>query len=348
MSLRKIKSYQDIAEYQLCCGCGVCGYLNPEKYSIVDVTAFGKRPLTKSGNEGPDEDVSSVCPGVSIGHEYAVLKQPDLIEELTAAWGPVFCLWEVAAADPEIRYKGSSGGAISALSLYCIEKEGMSGALQVSSDPKKPYMNTNVLSRSREDILAAAGSRYAPASPCEDLGLVEQAESACVFIGKPCDVVGALNAANLKSELNEKLGLTIACFCAGTPSTAGTLQMLYTMGVEDAATVQSLRYRGHGWPGNATVEYQNGKEIKSSSLTYAEAWGDLLQKHRQWRCYICPDHTGEFADIAVGDPWYRQFGKDEVGTSLVLARTLKGRDIIEKALSAGYIVGKQVPGENIA
>ena len=36
---------------------------------------------------------------------------------------------------------------------------------------------------------------------------------------------------------------------------------------------------------------------------------------------MCADHTGEFADIAVGDPWYRPHLDDEPGRSLVLARS---------------------------
>ena len=70
--------------------------------------------------------------------------------------------------------------------------------------------------------------------------------------------------------------------------------------------------------------------------TYAESWGEL-QRHRQWRCYVCADHTGEFADIAVGDPWYREIEPDEPGRSLVLARTERGRDYLRRAVAEGYL-----------
>jgi coenzyme F420 hydrogenase subunit beta len=71
--------------------------------------------------------------------------------------------------------------------------------------------------------------------------------------------------------------------------------------------------------------------------TYAESWG-FVQRYRQWRCYICPDHTGEFADLAVGDPWYRKVEPGEPGSSLIVVRTEKGRAILEAAVKAGYIV----------
>lgn len=345
MFKNELKSYIDVAEYQLCCGCGVCAYLSPEKYEIQDIFKFGKRPTCKSEICGPDIDLRAVCPGLSANHDPSVFHQNGLVDQLKAGWGPIFGVWELSATDPEIRFKGSSGGAISALALYCLEKEGMFGALQVALDPVKPLQNKNVLSRTREEIISAAGSRYSPASPCEDMRLIEEAPESCVFIGKPCDVLGARNASKLRPNLLENLGLTIACFCAGTPSTDGTIGMLGAMGVTNPEDVKSLRYRGHGWPGQAFVEFDDGQGLQKSELTYAESWGDMLQKHRPWRCYICPDHTGEFADIAVGDPWFRQINDGEEGASLVLARSQKGLEVISHAIEEGYLQGRQIaPG----
>jgi coenzyme F420 hydrogenase subunit beta len=73
------------------------------------------------------------------------------------------------------------------------------------------------------------------------------------------------------------------------------------------------------------------------TLTYDESWGEILQAHRQWRCYVCADHTGEFADVAVGDPWYHPPDGSDPGRSLVIARTPLGQQMIEQAISAGYL-----------
>jgi coenzyme F420 hydrogenase subunit beta len=72
-------------------------------------------------------------------------------------------------------------------------------------------------------------------------------------------------------------------------------------------------------------------------MTYAESWGDVLTKHVQWRCRLCADHTGEFADIAVGDPWYREPADGDLGSSLFLARSLLGQKILEDAAANGFI-----------
>jgi coenzyme F420 hydrogenase subunit beta len=72
-------------------------------------------------------------------------------------------------------------------------------------------------------------------------------------------------------------------------------------------------------------------------MTYMDSWG-FLQKYRPYRCHLCPDGTGEFADISCGDPWYRRVEEGEQGQSLVLVRTERGREILRGAMEAGYVV----------
>ncbi|MFG0293274.1 MAG: Coenzyme F420 hydrogenase/dehydrogenase, beta subunit C-terminal domain, partial [Phycisphaerales bacterium JB050] len=279
----------------------------------------------------------SVCPGASLVHSFDP-SDPELIGELTDGWGPVYEVWEGYATDDVIRHAGSSGGAATALALYCIEQGGMGGALHTGTRSDRPYLNETVYSTDRAALLANTGSRYAPASPCDSLHIIENAGKPSVFIGKPCDAAAVQRARKLRPELDTNLGLVIAFFCAGTPSTRGTLELLKQVGVEDPDQVSSLRYRGNGWPGMWTVSWTDpdGTE-RVEQRTYAESW-HFLQKYRQWRCYICPDHTGEFADIAVGDPWYRPVEPGEAGKSLIVARTKRGREIIHAAAKAGYIV----------
>jgi coenzyme F420 hydrogenase subunit beta len=81
----------------------------------------------------------------------------------------------------------------------------------------------------------------------------------------------------------------------------------------------------------------NGEEPGERSMSYEESWGTILCKHTQFRCRLCPDSTGQLADISCGDPWYRQIEPDDPGRSLVLVRTDVGRRILHDALQAGYV-----------
>ena len=329
----------EVVAGQLCTGCGVRSYLAPERYEMVDDLNLGRRPMlirsSDSHGDLEDDDAIRSCPGRQLKHS----EDPrgyGAENDLSLAWGPVIEIWEGHASDPEIRLEGSSGGVLTALSLYCIEREGMHGVLHSTSKVETPYLNESVMSTDRSQLLAATGSRYAPTSPCDSLDLIEKAPSPCVFVGKPCDVAGLRGAQESRPALNDKLGLALSFFCAGTPSTRGTLELLKRAGVSNLAGVESVRYRGNGWPGRWIVRARGDDgDIHQHSMTYDDSW-DFLQRFRQWRCYICPDHTGEFADISCGDAWHRDSSFD-AGRSLVVVRTEVGRDILHRAMAAGYL-----------
>lgn len=330
----------EVVSRQLCTGCGTCASIQPDALEMVDTLEHCRRPMVKVGIDpallGPESDAMKVCPGVHLEHTFD-RSSSDYFQELGDGWGPVMRLWEGAAGDETIRWAGSSGGAATALALYCLEQRAMHGVLHTAARNDVPYLNETVISCTREELLARTGSRYAPSSPADGLQQIMKAPAPCVFIGKPCDVAAVAKARKIRPELDAKLGVTIAFFCAGTPSTKGTLALLAKVGIDDPARVKSMRYRGNGWPGMWRVEYagSNGR-IESREMTYDESWG-FLQKYRQWRCYICPDHTGEFADIAVGDPWYRKIKPGEAGSSLIVARTKRGLEIIQGAIETGYL-----------
>jgi coenzyme F420 hydrogenase subunit beta len=328
----RLRDVRDVAEQHLCSGCGACAYLDPDQVTMVDDLRQGRRPLTllPVQQTRAAEQALSVCPGRGLEH---VARLPaGHLDDLGSSWGPVLELWEGYATDPEIRHRGSSGGAATAIALHCLEVEGMSGVLHAAARADVPYLNETVLSTTRDELIGRTGSRYAPASPCDGLGLVAQSAAPCVFIGKPCDVAGAVGAAGVRPELTDKLGVTIAVFCAGTPSTRGTLEAIRTLGFAPEE-VTSVRYRGRGWPGRFTVDAEDGRQ---GSLSYEDSWGAILQKHRQWRCMVCPDHTGEFADVAVGDPWYKPTG-DDPGRSLIVVRTERGRQLVRAATASGAL-----------
>lgn len=324
----------DVVKARMCIGCGACeSACSSQKLELVDLLEHGLRPTMKTGDCGSCTDCLDVCPGLGISHAPT---KPDqgLINDLTESWGAVLEVWEGFASDVALRHGGSSGGLASALALYCIEAGGMQGVVHIGADDAARYKNKSMFSRGRAQLLAATGSRYAPASPCDHLEVIAGASAPCVFIGKPCDVQGLRKVAAIRPRIAANLGVAIGIFCAGTPSTQGTLDLLRAHGV-DPDDVAELRYRGRGWPGTFSVRLKSDPAWHDLA-TYAQAWG-FLQKYRPYRCHLCPDGTSEFADISCGDPWYRAIGDDEPGMSLVVVRTLRGREIVRAAMRAGYV-----------
>lgn len=283
------------------------------------------------------EKMLRVCPGAETKYRsMGACEGTDA--QLFEDWGPVLEVWEGHAIDSDLRFRGSSGGLVTALALYGIERGGMGGALHVKAHKDIPYLNESVISGSREELLAGSGSRYAPASPCDRLADIERSPEPIIFIGKPCDIAAANRAAQQRPQLRDKLGFTIGIFCAGVPSIQGTFDLMRHLGAADPGKVRELRYRGHGWPGRMTVVESgpNGR-TREASISYDEGWGNILQKKRQWRCHVCADHTGELADLSVGDPWYRATTPNDPGKSLLIVRTERGRRILREAIVAGYV-----------
>ncbi|MCI0513750.1 Coenzyme F420 hydrogenase/dehydrogenase, beta subunit C-terminal domain [candidate division KSB1 bacterium] len=340
-----IKSLKDVVAWRLCVGCGVCaGFCPEQKVHLINDIDQGLRPDFGQNDCDPCQDCLLICPGLQTARPKMSDDQA-LIPDLAKSWGPILEIWEGYASDPEIRLMGSSGGVTTALAWYCLEHENVSGVIQIGTNPAQPLENKTFLSHNRMELLARTGSRYTPASPGDSLKQIMQAPAPVVFIGKPCDVSGVYQASQVRPALNQKIALTFGIFCAGTPATRGILNLLNECRLA-TTEVQEIRYRGNGWPGDFTI-LTKGDRNSTVKLSYREAWGNL-QKYRPFRCYLCPDATSECADIACGDPWYREIQPDDPGHSLILVRTEKGRQILHRALDAGYLQLTPAPPEILA
>ena len=330
----KLLDVTDVAAWRMCIGCGACVAACPDdKLSLVDIETDGLRPQKADSDCGGCSDCLTVCPGLDTSKP-RTKKSGKHIESLLQSWGPVLQVWEGHASDSDLRYLGSSGGLASALALYAMERAQMRGVVHVGHDDVVRYKNKTTFSTTRRHLLSETGSRYAPGSPCDGLRIIEERGGNSAFIGKPCDVAGLRKTQQIRPRLNESVGVAIGIFCAGTPSTRGTLDLLRKYGV-DPDDVAEVRYRGRGWPGHFAIR-KRGTEEWRDLATYEEAWG-FLQSYRPLRCHLCPDSTAEFADISCGDPWYRPIEEGELGSSLVLARTERGLEIVQGAIEAGYV-----------
>jgi coenzyme F420 hydrogenase subunit beta len=330
---RRLKSLHAVVDWGFCVGCGACAYACPEgKVTLLNLPESGIRPRFKEGGCKDCNECLSFCPG-------AGLSANGRLSEKVGPWdhliGPALEIWEGYSTDEEIRFMGSSGGVLTALSLYCLEKEGMDFVLHTGSDPDKPWLNKTVRSKNRAELLERSGSRYSPSSPCEALRSIEESEKPCLFIGKPCDAAAVAMLRRRNQRLDDRLGLVLTFFCAGPPGTQATLNLIEEMGMHHQ-DIKSIRYRGMGWPGEFKISSRNGKAERA--LSYEDSWRFLAGHRRSFRCHLCPDGLGELADISCGDAWHRyEKSNPNHGISIVMARSQRGKEILHRAQESGYL-----------
>ncbi|MDD5760408.1 MAG: Coenzyme F420 hydrogenase/dehydrogenase, beta subunit C-terminal domain [Desulfobulbaceae bacterium] len=323
---------EKILKADLCTGCGLCISLAPEYLGMtMDDRGYLRPYVLKSLSPTLDAEILKFCPGINLNLETNGASSNTL-------WGPLIEARTGNAADPEMRFQGASGGAISAILLFLLETGRADYVVHIAASRMDPLANEVVISRDRADVLKAAGSRYAPAAPLvEVLQILADNPGLVVFVGKPCDIAALRSLAASDRLLKERIVCYIAFFCAGVPSIFGTYQILKTLGIHPD-DVLHFQYRGCGWPGKTVAHLKDGS---SHEMDYETSWGTILNRSLQFRCKICPDGCGEFADISCADAWSSHDGypdfQEREGRSLILSRTVHGEHLITQAMNAGTL-----------
>lgn len=330
----------DVLTRDACSGCGLCPRLDPGVSMRLDDRGY-LRPTYEAESapiDGAAEVFDRSCPGMRITAPAA----PEGAEH-DALLGPNVGLWQAWATDDDIRRAGSSGGALTALHAWLLDTGRAARITGAAAERTSPRRTVPVTITTREQALAAAGSRYAPVGALENPD-VFRTDSAVA--AKPCEVA-ALRAA-APQLVDGEAPLLLSFFCAGTPSQKATESLLTELGISPEQPVDALRYRGNGWPGRFTAR-SGDLEV---SADYDESWGRVLGPTTQWRCKICPDGVGQAADIVCADSWetdergYPTFAEGD-GISALVARTPRGRDVILAAVDAGVIAVRPLPGAHL-
>lgn len=345
MAMSIEKAISRVVDRGNCSGCGACTLIDDRVRMDIAKDGFLRPTVADHAEVRADpqgvELFHQVCPGVGVR-----APKRDPRSRVDEVFGTYLEVWEAWASDADIRFRGSSGGVLTALSAWLLETGQAQGVVASAAASSAPSRTVPVTITSRAEALGSAGSRYGPVANLEQaaLGATDH-----VIVGKPCEI-SALAQMNEAMGIEEVAGpVRLSFFCAGSPSQHATDELVDFLGFvrEDVA---SLRYRGDGWPGRFTVTDTAGRE---AGLSYDESWGHHLGRNLQWRCKTCVDGTGGHADIAVGDYWragpdgYPLFDDDD-GVSVVIARTARGEKILQDARAQGVIVMRPLELSKVA
>ncbi len=332
-----------VARGDLCAGCGACAGLAGGKITMETTAGGHARPVQVEALDAREEGlIRDVCPGLSMERPVGAAADHVL-------WGPHRGVFVGHARDGALRRRASSGGGLSALLIHLLESGAVRFIVQTTASTEDPLGNETTTSADAGDVFEAAGSRYAPSSPLADLEAHLARDEPFAFVGKPCDVAALRAIARRDARVEERVPYMISFFCAGAPSARGAEEVIRKLGATPG-DVRNFRYRGDGWPGFATARLKTGETLR---LSYADSWGAILSKHLPFRCKICPDGVGGFADIVFADAWecdangYPLFEEAE-GRSLMVPRTEKGAAALEAAVAAGAISARAIDIDAVA
>lgn len=310
-----------------CCGCGLCS-------GSIDGKENSKgyfRPNMEADIEGFD---FSVCYCNNLG------KNVD-----NGLWGKYEKLYYGFSNNTETRKKASSGGMLTEIAAYLLETRKIDAVIQVSKKEEDAMKTEVVFSKSREEVLSCAGSRYTASSAL--LGIFERMEKGKKYavIGKPCDISVLRNYMEKNTEYKQQIICLLSFFCGGTPSFQANEKLLKSMSMKRSKVID-FTYRGNGWPGETIGIDADG--VKHNAK-YEESWGKILGRDLQDICRFCWEGVGESADISCGDGWYIVDGKpsfeENDGRNIVIARSGMGVNILSLMESQRKITLKEIKDE---
>ena len=331
---------QTIIDDGLCLGCGLCSAVaGPQALTFARDADGEPRPFA-----GPELDdqvmdlVYDICPGFNLEGLPPEIAEVAPLQDLV--WGPHVRMVQAHAGNPEHRHRAATGGVLTALACHLLEsgRVPMVAHVRAASDP--PHFGEATVSRTADEVLAAAGSRYGPTAALSHIATLLDAGEPLALIAKPCDLNAMRRLAHHDPRVNKLVRYWLTPVCGGFMPDAGFRQFASRMG-HDPDRITGVRYRGHGCPGATRFEHEDGTATEHH---YLDVWGeDDSQWVLPFRCKICADGIGEAADIAAADNWdggapTRELAETDPGSNAVIIRTEAGAALFDEAVAAGRLV----------
>lgn len=324
---------------KLCVGCGTCVGICPRNaISYEFINGYATINFKESECIKCNLCVIS-CPIVS----YITFKSGT--QEVFGKTQNILKVFLGHSTDPKIRYYSASGGVVTSILIFLLEKGEIDGALVTKSKGKEfiPY-----IARNSKELKDTQGSIYFPTFAMKILRELKDSRGQYAVVGLPCQVDALKNLLNQgiipKDRIKYFLGLR--CFQTCAPWYLDyIIRCMLKLSNDEVYEVSARKY---GWPGKILIKSKYGTykipHFYDKKLGIG-LWNSLGVGHfnAQLGCLICTNHENFNADVTFADAWLPEvMEKDKIGTSLIIVRTVKGLDLVEKAESKGYIAIRSI------
>ena len=237
------------------------------------------------------------------------------------------------ALDEKVRRNAASGGIISAVLIYLLEKGKIDGVVTLRMSHEKPWLSEPFIATTTEEILEAAQSKYTISSVNEILPEIEKFEGTLAYVGIPPQVQSIRKLQKNNDPAVSNIKYIFGPFYGNTLYFSSVKSFLKTYGEKEYTRVKKLYFRYGEWPGNMRIELNSGRviELKKFHANY------LIPFHVLKNSLYCTDFTNEFTDISGGDAWAPVYEERGKGFSMILTRTPAGQQILDDMVEEGRL-----------
>lgn len=304
-----------ISDKHKCCGCEACVNACPK--DCISMTA------DREGFLYPRVDTSR-CIDCGLCERVCPCIAPS---------SPADAIGVFAAKCPDsgIRHESSSGGIFTMLAEKAISGGGTVFGAAFASDWTVEHTGIHTTS----DIKHLRGSKYVQSHIGQAFRQCRQALAdgqQVLFSGTPCQIAGLRRLLGNHAQTDRLL--TVACVCHGVPSPAVWLSYLREATGTSAVESISFRDKTDGWTTYRITIRSQARSISQPFHDNPYIRSFLSNINLRPSCFDCPAKGGRSgADIELGDFWgiaavSPAFASDNLGVSLVIARTAKGINAI--------------------
>ncbi len=242
------------------------------------------------------------------------------------------------ASDEGVRRGGASGGVITAMLLRLLETGRIRGAVCLRVGGTDPWRAEPVIARTREEILACAGSVYSATPTNVILADLAKEEGPLAYVGLPDQVAAIRKLQAMGHPSVRSIAYVFGPYTGTQMGFEAIRSFLRSHGVRTEADVASLRYRAGEWPGHLEIALKDGRTLRAEKFHY----NYLIPFFITRGCLQLPDFTNELTDVSVGDAWSPAYEERRGGYSVVLARSARGKALLEEMRAAGTLALEDV------
>ena len=332
--MKRPRNIEDVIRHDLCNRCGSCVGLSGGRIVFEDREGSYLPRILEPLDKETEELVWHACSGKGFDfprQKVSVFGDPRGVRQHYIGY----------AIDPDVRLNAASGGILSAVLIWLLEKDMIDGAVVLGMSEDQPWLTRPFIATRREEIMQAAQSKYIISSVNEILPAMGAFEGRLAYVGLPGQVQSVRLLQQIGHPTVRNVRYVLGPFYGNTLHFSSVVSFLRSFGVKDYRKITRLYFRYGEWPGSMRAELQDGSvlELPKFHANY------LIPFHILKNSLLCTDLTNEFTDISGGDAWAPVYEERGKGFSLVISRSEQGQEILDRMLAKGSLALEPIPEE---